>query len=335
MEKLSDGITIHRLGPSKGQGVMKVLRHLLWCINVLVFCLRYRADIVNCHSLPVLPIGVLIKFMTRCRLVYDAHELETETSWIAGWPKRLAKNLEKICMPAVDLLIVVSPGIENWYRQNLNPRAVTTVLNAPHYRVSPPRGRKFHDAFPIETGERVVLYQGNLAPHRGIEEILAALPMLKSRRLRVVFMGFGPLEEWLRANSADKGYFVHKAVSQAELLGYTASADVAVCLMQDTCLNHHLCLPNKLFEYVMARVPVVTSNVPEIRHVVEKYNIGVCIQRWDGEWMADAIAGVLARPEVELRSSLDTVASLYNWELQEDRMVAAYETYIFPRLKKN
>lgn len=328
VERVSDGVTIHRLGPSKGRGLAKAVRHAIWCLSVLGFSFRRKPGIVNCHSLPTLPIGVLLKILTDAKLVYDAHELETETAWLGGRAKRIAKLLERICLRWVDLLIVVSPGIERWYRDNLGVDNLVTVLNAPNYRSEAPAFDKFRQAFPIANDERIILYQGHLGAHRGVEELVAAAPALREIGCRVVVMGFGPLEADLRKLADDGVIFLHPAVPQNILLEYTSSADLGIHLIQDTCLNHHLCLPNKLFEYVMARLPVVASGVPEIRQVVEEYAIGACVAKWDPQSVVAAVEKTLSYAPEAMTRNLDEAAKTYNWEKQEDKMIAAYRDRI-------
>lgn len=328
-ERVSDGVTIHRLGPSKGSGLAKAVRHAAWCLHVLRFAIARKPGVVNCHSLPTLPIGVLLKIFTGAKLVYDAHELETETAWLGGLPKRVAKILERLCMRWVDLLVVVSPGIERWYRENLGVRNVVTVLNAPNYRDPIERTDRFRQAFAIADNEKILLYQGHLGPQRGIEELVAAAPALRKIGCRVVVMGFGPLEADLRKLADEGVIFLHPAVGQNILLEFTSSADVGVHLIQDTCLNHHLCLPNKLFEYVMARLPVVASGVPEIQQVVDEYSIGACVTKWDPQSVVAAVEVALSLPRNQIAKNLDEAARAYNWEKQEDKMIAAYRERIF------
>ena len=67
------------------------------------------------------------------------------------------------------------------------------------------------------------------------------------------------------------------SVSLDDLLAHTAEADVGVTLLQDTCENHRLALPNKLFEYIAAEVPVVASALPEVQRLIDAYGIGWCV----------------------------------------------------------
>lgn len=334
VQLVTSGIVVRRLGPSKGQGVMKALRHVIWCLHVMFFCFRRGPDIVNCHSLPTLPIGVLVKLLSGARLVYDAHELETETAGTRESRRRVARVLERWCMPFVDLTIVVSPGIEAWYRDRYGIKAIATVLNTPHFRESAATSVNFSQILGIDTDKKILLYQGGLSPGRGLEVLTEAASALFEAGYVLVLMGYGPLEEALRQQAKSKHFYVCPAVDPEILLNYTAAADIGLCLIEDVCLSYHLSLPNKLFEYVMARIPIVASDLPEIRKVVHGNQIGACIPSWDIQSIVDTVCAVKKIPMVELQERLEKLAKAYSWKNQEDVMCKAYETYVLVECKK-
>lgn len=328
---VDENTTIYRLRPQKGHGPAKIVRHLAWCLHVLWFCLKQKPGCVNCHSLPVLPIGVVVKLFTGAKLVYDAHELETETSGTTGVRQAISRVLERVCLPAVDLLVVVSPGIEAWYRRRYDFDRIATVLNSPVYRAPAGRSRVLRDSLGISSETKIVLYQGVLAPHRGVEELIAAAPLLREAGYVVVLMGYGSLAPLLEAEARSGGAFLfHPAVSPDILLSYTASADVGVCLIQANCLSYRLCLPNKMFEYIMAGVPVLASDLPDMRRVIDEGGVGVCIDIWDPQSIRDAVVRADAMRGADLLTRLDDVARSYSWEAQEERLVAAYRKFVLP-----
>lgn len=326
-EDVGDGIEIRRLGPAKGRGLIKLVRHIIWCVHTLIFCLRLRPSVVNCHSLPVLPIGVLVKALTRARLVYDAHELETETMGSSPRRRRAGRLIEGWCMRFVDLLVVVSPGIEAWYRAHYDIDAAVTVLNAPKLRTAH-RTSLLSDNLQLRKGEKVVLYQGVLAQGRGIEALIAASEALESAGYALVLMGYGAMLDEYTRQSRDLPFHIHPPVRPAELLNYTASADIGLCLIEDSCLSYRLSLPNKLFEYALAGIPVVASDLPEIRAVVEDARVGACIPDWSVEAVVETVRRVDAMRGSDLDARLDAVARLFCWEVQEVKLVAAYREHL-------
>jgi len=328
-QTVEPGLTIHRLKPGKGQGWKKALQFPLWLLHVFGFALKHRPHIVNCHSLWVLPIGVLLKGLTRCRLVYDAHELETGTVATTTQRKRIAVILEKLCMRWVDLLIVVSPGIETWYREQYGAKIpAVTVLNTPAYQQAVANHR-LAQALGLPDNTKIILYQGVLAASRGIEPLLGAAPVLKTAGYELVFMGNGPLTEKIKDKARQGICHWHPAVSPDVLLTYTASAHVGVCPIQDDCLSYRLCLPNKMFEYLMAGLPVLVSNLPEMQKVLENKGVGLCLDNWTPQEILSALHKLQDMRRTDFDTRIAKFTKIYNWQQQEIAMLQAYEQYVF------
>ena len=121
-----------------------------------------------------------------------------------------------------------------------------------------------------------MLHQGAPAPDRGCEQLIDAMAELPDAHL--VFLGSSPFagyEDGLRARRGRRERALPPVGAAVdELLAHTADADVGVSLLQDTCENHRLALPNKVFEYVAAGVPVVVSDLPELARLVAEHGIG-------------------------------------------------------------
>ena len=115
------------------------------------------------------------------------------------------------------------------------------------------------------------------------------------------------------------------SVPLEQLLAHTAEADVGVTLLQDTCENHRLALPNKLFEYIAARVPVIASALPETLALIEHHGVGWCTPPGDPAALADALALALRQhADPELRARLDRAAQELTWEREQQRLVELY-----------
>ena len=321
---ISDRVIIHRLGPTKGRGMMKAVRHLLWCLNVTWFCLTRGYGVVNCHSLPVLPIGAFVRLITPAKLVYDTHELETETAGSSPRRRRIGRLVERICIRFVSLIIVVSPGIEKWYRQQYGVERIITVLNAPRYRNAISTTRTLLG----DPSAKVVLYQGVLAKGRGIEHLVEASELIKDAGYSLVFLGYGAMEQDLRDLARTRPFHVLPAVPPEDLWEYTAAAHIGVCLIEDICLSYHLSLPNKLFEYGMARIPVVASDMPEIRYLVEKWQIGACIAAWDAASILRAIQQAEAIRDGAFVERAESLAQTVSWERQEEVLCNGYRSFV-------
>lgn len=287
-----------------------------------------RATIYNVHSIALLPIGSLLKLLRSGRLVYDAHELETESDGLKGFRKRAAKWIERALIGFADLTIVVGPAIEAWYRQHYPRLTIVTILNVPAH-VARPEIASLRQDLGLPDDQRIALYQGGLSINRGIRELIAAAPIFEQAGYAVVFLGYGGLLPEVE-DAADRisNVYLHPAVAPADVLAYTASADLGIAWILGNSLSYRLCLPNKLFEYIMAGLPVLVSRLPEMEQVVVNEGIGVCIDSWDPAAVADALAQIELMRGPELDERIERAAQIYSWQDQEETLINAYRDHV-------
>ncbi|HEY4203131.1 MAG TPA: glycosyltransferase [Devosiaceae bacterium] len=306
----------------------QIIKYIEFVFAVLWMVVAQKAGIINVHSVALLPLGCVAKILVRGRLVYDAHELETETAGLRGVRKRGAKIIERALVKFCDLVIVVSPSIERWYRESYNIVNVVTIGNMPRYRRGEPSDI-IRDRLRIPFGKRILIYQGGFSRGRGIEELVAAAPALNDIGYVVVFMGFGRLQSFIEdsAKSASNIYFL-PSVNSDEVLKFTASADIGVSSLSNAGLNHQYALPNKLFEYVMAGVPVIVSNLKEMSAFVHENRVGVSVDSWSPSSIVAAVSEIDAMRGPELQERLRLVGKESSWESQEPKLVKAYDDYV-------
>ncbi len=281
-------------------------------------------DILHCNDINMLPIAVIIKkyYNKDVKIVYDAHEYETETYALHGLQKRITQLSEKFLIKYADKVITVSDSIANAYVELYEIEKPALVLNTPFLKEVQKQDR-FREAFGIE-GKNIFLYQGSLGLNRGIELLVEVFKALDNKSV-IVFMGYGALEEQIKEASAlCENIFFHEAVSPDVLLEYTVSADFGIATIEDSCLSYRYCLPNKLFEYIMAEVPVIVSNLPEMSKVVEMGKIGVVLEEESLEGITGAIKEAVALDKKEIKENLRQVKKIYNWEAQEKVLLKVY-----------
>lgn len=246
-----------------------------WYIRAFVVIVRLRASILNPHSLPVLPLAAGVKLLTRCRLIYDTHELESATIGASRVRQRLGRLVERLLVRYADAVVVVNQSIGDWYQQRHPAARVLVVRNLPLRRTAPAARTDLlrHD-LGIPDGDLVFLYQGVLYRGRGIELLTTIFEGMPADR-HLVLLGYGELERPLRAIAELRAnVHVHDAVPPTALAGYTASADVGLCLIENMCKSYYLSLPNKLMEFVHNSVPVVASNFPEMSRFLDETGAG-------------------------------------------------------------
>jgi len=301
----------------------KLKAYLQYMKEAVQYCKTF--DILHCNDINTLPIGVIIKkfFNKDVKIVYDAHEYETETYALSGIQKKITKLSEKYLIKYADKVITVSESIANEYVNLYGIKKPTLVLNTPPYK-DVEKQDKFREEFRIEN-KTIFLYQGGLSKNRGIEPLLELFKTIEDNDRVIVFMGYGELEGLIiNASKESENIFFHKAVSPDVLLNYTVSADFGIATIEDSCLSYRYCLPNKLFEYIMAEVPVIVSDLPEMKKVVASNNIGVAAETDMIVRLKKAIDTAVKLDKKELQINLKELKKIYNWEEQEKVLLDVY-----------
>lgn len=304
---------------------VQVLKYIEFLYRVTLFYQKKDIQMVNVHSIALLPLGVLLKYLYKAKLVYDTHELETEVSGLYEFRKILVKWMEKALIHHADLVFVVSENIADWYAKEYGITRPIVILNAPKW-IQYQKTNHFREALGIKNDSLIVLYQGGLSTGRGVELLLKTFTSRANDNVVIVFMGYGELEYAIRQVSrTHKTVFFHTAVAPEVVLDYTASADLGIHMIHNSCLNHFYCMPNKLLEYAMTGLPVLVSNMKEMKEMVERYQMGMVVTSETVEAINEAIEHIVALDIATLKHNARRCAKENAWETQEAKMINAYQ----------
>ena len=310
--------TIERFPMSQARGsfLSRSIRFIIWSLHVFTRFRSDKIDMVNCHSLSVLPLCLALKVWHRSILIYEPHELETETSQMRGFKKPICKVIEGLLIKHVHWTILVSDSIEAWYRKHYEVVNTSVVMNCPV--ISPVcASRYFHERYTIPIHTPIFLYQGILGKGRGIELIVNAFGAMPDEAV-LVLLGYGELFEWAQTQSKHlKNVYVQQAVPESELHTITCSADFGFSMPEPGSLNHEYCMPNKLFEYIMGGVPVLVSNTLEQRKVVQQFGIGEIVTALTPNAIRAAARRLLSSDRSNFKAGLEQARHEYCWERQE------------------
>jgi glycosyltransferase involved in cell wall biosynthesis len=255
--------------------LVQILKYIEWVYKVVVRMRREELTIVHAHNVATLPAGVLLKWLTGAPLVYDAHELESETNGLSGFRSRLTRLTEGLWIRAADGAVTVCDSIADWYEDTYGMRRPIVVRNIPvRDALAPVESAVLRELHGVRNDELLFLYQGALSPGRGIGQIIETFRELGPGK-HLVLMGYGVLEKQAREAAEQHGNIhFQPAVPPEAVQTYTSSADVGICLIENTCLSYYYSLPNKLFEYLMCGLPVLVNDLPEQRRIIEEYDCG-------------------------------------------------------------
>jgi glycosyltransferase involved in cell wall biosynthesis len=342
--------TIERAAPGSLVGFsIRVLRKLsrgagfLWAVLGWSRAARHltpAADAYHGHDLT----GLIAAWLATRRqrgsdLVYDSHELFLEAGSVASlpaMPRRLLARLEGALARRASAIVTVNPSIGAELVERYRVAQPVAVMNCPpRWRPEesePPVRDRFREVLPIPPGQPIVLYQGGFTPHRGIEPMVRALVEPELRSAAGVFLGYGPMRDWLLAEARRPELagrmHVLDAVPPDELVEWTASADVTGAPIERINLNHWYSTPNKMFESMAAGVPFVSSDFPERGRIIRETGAGVLCDPTDIGSVARAFASVLSlspQERLEFRRRCRRAAlERYNWETESARLVELY-----------
>lgn len=324
--KMPDEIQVRtiRLFSRRMTFLPRTARHAIAVIELLLKMLpaaiRARPAVIHSHDTLVLPIAALAKMMTGAKLIYDAHELESDRNGltrIQGW---LTLRFEKMLWPLVNGLITPSPSISEWYKANIGPKRTEVVMNSPEVAARTEINETYlREKFAIPATSKIFLYVGILAPGRGLSVFLEAL--LKSGSAsHVVFMGYGPMRSTIsELASKNANVHYHPAVSHEAVVAVASSADYGICLIESVSLSDQYSLPNKFFEYVFAGLPVLASDFPDLRRAVSDYQVGITC-----EVSVNAVMKSIAHLESSDFALQPRDLSPLGWAAQETKLLELY-----------
>ena len=315
------GIPVHRIKLTTRAWPKYRLIQILKFIEFIVrFVLFYRkADVLHCNDLNGLFVGVCCKLTKKkIIIIYDSHEFAiNDVSNQSPHSIKIKKFIESFLIQFAHSVINVSDSIANEYARLYNIPKPHLVLNCPEYHEQP-KLNLFRESLGIRSDQTIFLYQGGLSKGRGIELLLEAFSDLDTDKSVLVCMGYGPLEGLIQEKAQKQiTVFFHQAVTPDVLLNYTSSADYGVSFIEDTCLSYRYCLPNKMFEYLMAGLPVLTSNLYEMKCLVEKESVGIVAEENTVEGFREAVANSLTQDYDAIQKNVFSARRKYCWEEQE------------------
>lgn len=333
-QSLSDSITINRVRTFfKNTDVNKIKRYFSFVeffINVLFIAPKFKPNIINCHSIHVLPAGVIIKLFTKCKLIYDTHELETEVTGTKGILKVFAKIIEKICVRFTDEIIVVNDSIAEFYKKSYPNKNVTSIYLIPEEHAEKHIIKNiFRNKFNIPSDHLIFIFQGYFTVPKGAMDVLNTFKTLPENK-HIVFLGNGPLlEEIIRESKIHSNIHHHPMVSTIELLMYTQDADVGIAVVQNTSLSYYYISPNKLFEYLIAGIPIIATNFPEMRKVINETNSGWLIEPGSKN-LFDLINEMTKEDILLKKTNLNKIDKKYSWESEKQKYIPVFNRVLNP-----
>lgn len=332
-EKIDEIRTVFRIKPLLGNyekgGIHKLLFLVFWTFQGFWKMMGKNLVCIDAHSVATLPMAFLLKKIhKKSRIIYDAHEIETETVGKSGMMKKIAVTLEKRYIQKVDAMTIDGDGRAEWYRRKYNIDNVHPIKNYPYKRIdSVPSQSLLRKHFDIPADHILFIHQGMFGQGRGVEKILQAFANTKESN-HIVFLGSGELTPVIQEYEKKFSHIHwHKAVPPNEVWSYTTGADVGIHIIENTCLNHYICLPNKVLEYLNAKIPIIISDFPEMASLVDNYNCGWKIQP-DSASLLHLIEQISLDDIIEKKKNAALWPAQNSWEDEEKKLLQMFRNLL-------
>lgn len=296
--------------------------------------LSFEADVYHVHDLPCLKVGISAARKKNVPIAYDAHELYYAQEIL---PKSLQKKyyaLEKRLIKIPDLVTTVNPFIAKLMAERYNAKEPHVIMNCTELPNNFVKDRNFLRIKSNTPDDwNIVLYQGWISPERNIDTLIKGVKYFP-QKTKLVVIGYGDYLEKLKELTKleqieDKVVFLGKVPSE-EMLNYSAGADLGIIPYKPIDDNHLYCSPNKLFEYVLAGVPIISGKLPFFELMNEKYGFIATTDIDSPEAFGCTITEILNDKEriKTLKDNCEKASQALNWDEEGKKLVNLYEKYI-------
>jgi glycosyltransferase involved in cell wall biosynthesis len=311
----------------------KVTRTLRSALKVI----GTRADAYHAHDITALPACYLAATFRRKPLIFDAHELPLtqqhliERPALTGASRMALRLMIRRCKGA----ITVSPPLVTEMQRLYGGPKATLVRNIPDYQ-APADTDLLRRHFGLGPQARIALYQGYFQANRSLDVLVRTAQLLAPGNV-IVLLGEGSHRSMVEALIAELGVEdrikIKDYVSHHELLSWTASADLGLSVFsRDISISTRYCLPNKLFEYLMGGLPILTTPLDAVVELVRRYEVGWEIESMEPSIVAEAINKMLANATELARmraNALRACEKELRWDVEKRTLVDLYQRTLF------
>ncbi len=300
-------------------------------LRLFLFLLFSKSDVLLSNDLDTLPANYLAARLRKKPLVYDSHEYFTEVPELVNRPgvQRIWQWLEKKMVPDLKSAYTVCASIAHFYTEKYGT-SFEVVRNVPRANNRTPNISEKE-----ESVEKTILYQGALNVHRGLEHAIRSMKYLDG--CRFILAGDGDIKKELEELAKKEG-----VSSKVQFLGrlpikelsrITPTADLGLSIEEDVGLNYRYALPNKLFDYIQAEVPVLVTNLPEMAAIVYQYKIGEMTKSLEPQELAKKMRGALfdEQKRKEWKKNLKIAATELTWEKEEEKLKAIFSRFLMSK----
>ena len=310
---------------------IQFIKYIEFLTKCLLNIIRIQPNILHCHDLNALPVGGFLKLISlgRIKLIYDSHELWSNPSQ-SSWFISIGGYFEKYLIKLVNRVVMTSDGHAEFLQKNFSCKRPLVVRNLPEkpLKITPKSG---FEGLTISEYLHIMVYVGVISPGRRLTYLLHAMVKLDPDVILVIF-GIGNFEKeitkLITKLKLDKRVQILPPVRPEEVIDVISSADIGIAPFENTSLNYYYVMPNKVFEYLLAGLPIAVSNFPVMSKLVLEHEVGEVFDPSDPEDIAFAINKILNNGKYqEYKQNVETFAKNNYWEIEVQKLLDLYKSF--------
>lgn len=314
-------IVVHKLTKTRPS----ILFYLKFFIILTFELLKTKCDIYFAENVYALPIACIIGRLKKAKVYYNSRELYGFVGGLRNrkYIQKLMTLLEKMFINKVDLVLTTGEMDSEFLQKFYGINNTVVIRNIPKMKL-PEHKIDFHKMLDIPRDQFIILYQGVLIDGRAIKLLIQNLAKIPD----TVFIVIGDGEKREEFEREAKNTGVHKrvyflgAVPHNKLINYTSAADAGLCLIENISVSYYYALPNKLFEYINAGVPVLSSKLPQMEKIVNEYKVGTVIDLENKHDISSEINSFIQNKELlaGYKKNTERAARELNWDVEYSKV---------------
>jgi len=283
--------------------------------------IKSKTDIYLAEEIYSLPLCHLVARFRGKKLYYNSRELFAFLGGLRNKSKIQAffAFLERFYINKNDFVLTTGEMDSEFLKHHYGTENTIVIRNIPSYR-KPRNIIDLKKELGVSADSIILLYQGMILEGRGISLIYDL--MLLSEKLVFVLVGDGPFRQKFEMEAQelkiDDRVFFLGMKSQEELYEYTAGADFGCALIENISVSYYHALPNKLFEYIMAEIPVISCDLPQMKRIIEEYETGIAVNLENKQQAISEIMQFIERNGRNdyYRKKAAEASKVLNWETE-------------------
>ncbi|MBK9285215.1 MAG: glycosyltransferase [Sphingobacteriaceae bacterium] len=303
------------------------LFYLFFNIRLFFILLFTKADLLFANDLDTLWPNFIVSKIKSIPLVYDSHELFCEVPELknSNLKRKIWQSLESNIVPKLKYCITVNQSIANIFNEKYKVHFFV-IRNIPQ---KPNVNTKSKEQLNLPAQTKIILMQGaGINVERGAEELVEAMKEVNQALLLIIGGGdvWSKLAKLVEVHQLQDKVILIDKIPKEELISYTLVADLGISIDKNTNLNYYNSLPNKLFDYLQAGIPVLATHLPEIERILNQYNAGWFIENHLPSHIAERINYILGSEELAIKKTNALRAGMeLNWETEKVKYLKLIE----------